>query len=183
MNSLLSNSISVGQVGEYLVASHLCRMGLVATTFTRNMPGFDILALNSNIQLKIQVKTVRNKGDWQLNASDFLIFDKDLFEKGTQKIVGINNIEKCDFFVFVKLDKDSDLQNKSVEELRDRFYIVPTKKLKIIIMEIYNNFLIRNDGVRPSNQKSTHTAVKKEVLENFENNWTELLKFRIENNT
>ena len=34
----------VGQTGEYLVASELSRRGLIATTFTGNVPHYDIIA-------------------------------------------------------------------------------------------------------------------------------------------
>ncbi len=33
-----------GQVGEYLVAAELARRGLIATTFTGNVPHYDIIA-------------------------------------------------------------------------------------------------------------------------------------------
>jgi hypothetical protein len=34
----------VGQAGEYLVAAELSRRGLIATTFTGNVPHYDIIA-------------------------------------------------------------------------------------------------------------------------------------------
>jgi hypothetical protein len=34
----------VGQTGEYLVAAELSRRGLIATTFTGNVPDYDIIA-------------------------------------------------------------------------------------------------------------------------------------------
>ena len=42
------------QVGEYLVASELCRRDLIATTFTGNVPNYDIVADDGKIVL-IQV--------------------------------------------------------------------------------------------------------------------------------
>ena len=36
----------VKQVGEYLVAAELCRRGFIATTFTGNVPEFDLLAID-----------------------------------------------------------------------------------------------------------------------------------------
>src|SRR5713101_4231514 len=60
------------QVGEYLVASELCRRALIATTFTGNVPHYDIVALDARgNHLAIQVKTIR-RGDWQLDADNFL---------------------------------------------------------------------------------------------------------------
>jgi len=35
------------QVGEYLVAAEVCRRGLIATTFTGNVPHYDIIASNT----------------------------------------------------------------------------------------------------------------------------------------
>jgi hypothetical protein len=36
----------VGQAGEYLVAAELSRRGLISTTFTGNVPHYDIVASN-----------------------------------------------------------------------------------------------------------------------------------------
>lgn len=60
------------QVGEYLVSAELCRREFVATTFTGNIPEFDILAVNgSNGTIPLQVKTIK-QGTWQLNAGNYL---------------------------------------------------------------------------------------------------------------
>jgi len=56
----------VGQAGEYLVAAELARRGLIATTFTGNVPDYDIIASSENGKcLLIQVKTIRG-GSFQL---------------------------------------------------------------------------------------------------------------------
>jgi len=63
----------IKQAGEYLVAAELCRRGFVATTFTGNVPEFDILGITEQSEktITIQVKTIK-KGDWQFDASKFL---------------------------------------------------------------------------------------------------------------
>src|SRR5436190_12575135 len=56
------------QIGEYLAAAELGRRGWIATTFTGSLPGFDILAVNTDSQtLEVQVKAIRSKS-WQLKA-------------------------------------------------------------------------------------------------------------------
>lgn len=40
------------QVGEYLVAAELCRRGFIATTFTGNVPDFDIIASDARGRLQ-----------------------------------------------------------------------------------------------------------------------------------
>ena len=47
----------VGQAGEYLVAAELSRRGLIATTFTGNVPHYDIIASDeSGKHVSVQVK-------------------------------------------------------------------------------------------------------------------------------
>ena len=41
-------------IGEYLVCAELCRRGLLATTFTGNVPEFDILATDKELQPETQ---------------------------------------------------------------------------------------------------------------------------------
>jgi len=42
----------VGQTGEYLVAAELLRRGLIATTFTGNVPHYDIIASDETGRLR-----------------------------------------------------------------------------------------------------------------------------------
>ncbi len=41
-------------IGEYLVYAELCRRGLLATTFTENVPEFEILATDKCLQYETQ---------------------------------------------------------------------------------------------------------------------------------
>ena len=78
-----SNKI-VGQTGEYLVAAELSRRGLIATTFTGNVPHYDIIASNEEGKhVSVQVKASRSNS-WQF---DFRKFCEVSF-KGKQQILG-----------------------------------------------------------------------------------------------
>ena len=60
----------VGQTGEYLVASELSRRGLIATTFTGNVPHYDIIAsTDKGKHISVQVKT-SNSSKWQFAKAD-----------------------------------------------------------------------------------------------------------------
>ncbi len=49
----------IKQAGEYLVAAELCRRGFIATTFTGNVPHYDIIAAdNQEHDVHIQVKAI-----------------------------------------------------------------------------------------------------------------------------
>ena len=59
------------QTGEYLVAAELCRRGFIATTFTGNVPHYDIIASNaSGRHQAIQVKAIK-RGSWQFDSRAF----------------------------------------------------------------------------------------------------------------
>ncbi len=157
-----TNQHSIGQTGEYLVASQLCRLGLVATTFTRNVPGFDILALDMKKQkeIRIQIKTIKPSGDWQLNARNFLKIE---FDNRAQRIEGIKEENQADFFVFVRLGEKG--------YGHDKFYIVPCAELKKIVHNNYKEYLAKKGGIRPKNPQSTHTAIKEKDIKCYENRW------------
>lgn len=55
----------VGATGEYLVAAALSRRGLIATTFTGNVPHYDIIASDeSGRHVSVQVEASRSSS-WQ----------------------------------------------------------------------------------------------------------------------
>jgi len=56
----LSNKLA-GQVGEYLVCAELARRGLVARSFTGNLPEFDLIFADDNlVTIPIQVVSSRS---------------------------------------------------------------------------------------------------------------------------
>lgn len=58
----------VKQVGEYLVCAELGRCGHIATSFTGNMPEFDVLAIDADDRVRpVQSKAIR-QGQWQFDA-------------------------------------------------------------------------------------------------------------------
>jgi hypothetical protein len=62
------------QVGEYLVAAELCRINLIATTFTGSVPHYDIVASNPKGRSAfIQVKAIRSSS-WQFDIRQYADF-------------------------------------------------------------------------------------------------------------
>lgn len=147
------------QVGEYLVAAELCRRRLIATTFTGNVPDFDILAIDEQYRtVPIQVKTIRGVS-WQFDAGKFLKIQKN---NGRQEVTGKTNLPYADLLcIFVRL----------VRQGQDEFYIFRIRDLQDIIDGQYRGFLKSKEGVRPRNPGSTHTAVWPTQLAQFRDNW------------
>jgi hypothetical protein len=150
--------------GEYLVCAELCRRHFVATTFTGNIPDFDILTANSrNKSFPIQVKTIKG-GDWQLNADKYLEIS---ISNGIQRIKGKRKIFNGNLIhVFIKL----------VEQGKDEFYILNLRDLQKIIFNNYSAWLRIHKGRRPRNPESKHVSVSVSDLEVFKGKWNLLGK-------
>ena len=72
------------QVGEYLVAAEVCRRGFIATTFTGNVPHYDIIASNATGRHQaIQVKAILGHS-WQFDIRTFV----DVQLEGKSQIMG-----------------------------------------------------------------------------------------------
>ncbi len=147
------------------MAAELCRQGLLATTFTGNVPHFDILAADQEMRpLPIQVKTIRG-GDWQFNAKDFLDITF-VGPEGDERQVVRGKVKQQHpdlIHVFVRLS------GKAKE--RDRFFVLRRVDLQGIVATDYCEYLKRVGGKRPKNRLSTHTRVTQKMLEEYEDNW------------
>lgn len=153
------------QAGEYFVAAELCRRGLISTTFTGNVPAFDILAVNNKHQtFAIQVKTIR-KGDWQLDAKKFL---KISISNKTQKVHGKTKLYPNLIGIFVRLKENS--------RKEDEFYICKIKDIQKIISDGYKWWLSKQKGVRPRTSTSTHCILRPNDLQDYEDKWEIITK-------
>ena len=149
------------QVGEYLVSAELCRQGFIATSFTGNVPEFDILAVNGNNEtIPLQVKTIK-QGTWQLNAGNYLDIEVKDEEKPKQIIKGKKQLTQNIIYVFVKLNGLG----------KDDFYIIKIKDLQDIIFNGYSKYLDKHDGRRPKNYKSFHTDISEVQLTGYKDRW------------
>ena len=150
----------VGQTGEYLVAAELSRRGLIATTFTGNVPHYDIIASDeSGRTVSIQVKASRGSS-WQFgNITQYCDIEFD----GERQVVG--GLKTCPVrrlvMVFVSLEANGN----------DRFYIIPWKDFCCLLAKHHKEFLARNDGRRPKRWESLHCAISEGVLLRYQDKW------------
>ncbi len=151
------------QVGEYLVAAELCRRGLISTTFTGNVPGFDILATNERLlTIPIQVKTMsKDKKTWQFKdiKRDFLDIS---ISNNIQEVKGKKRLKARDLiYVFIKLK----------EQNQDEYYIIRMRDLQDIIYRKYKGWLAKVRGKRPRNPNSTHCSLYPKDVKDYKNRW------------
>ncbi len=159
-----SNKI-VGQTGEYLVAAELSRRGMIATTFTGNVPHYDIIASDeAGRHVSVQVKASRGNS-WQFgNITQYC----DITFDGKRQIVG--DAKACPvrglIVTFVKIEEDGS----------DRFYILPWQRLRDLLIKHHKAFLHKHDGVRPKRWDSLHAAISEKILDPYRNKWDTIEK-------
>ena len=148
------------QVGEYLVASELARRGLLAATFSGNVPDFDILAADSEgSTMHIQVKAIRG-GAWQFSATDFVEVEFEgqkqvLGKRVSPRITGV----MCVLVLIQSYGKD-------------RFFVCSWEQLRDTAVSNYDAWLAQHNYVRPHKYDSLHCSLKPDELpHDFENNW------------
>lgn len=151
----------VGQTGEYLVAAELSRRRLIATTFTGNVPHYDIISSDETGQhVSVQVKA-SSGSTWQFGNISLYCDIK--FNSKNQQIVGKN--KPCPInrlvMVFVKIGSDR----------QDRFYILTWDQLRDLLVANHKAYLDKHDGIRPKKWDSLHCALKESDLTPFRDKW------------
>ncbi len=165
----LSNKL-VGQTGEYLVCAELGRRGLIATTFTGNVPEYDLLVCDDVLRtLPVQVKTTRGDS-WPSRADNWMHIEIDDAEK-MQVNMGRRQIEYSDLiYVCVQLGQDRS---------GDRFFICQKSDIQNACILSYKRWMEPKGWRRPRNYKSLDNRCLASDIARFENNWdliTDLLQ-------
>jgi hypothetical protein len=157
------------QTGEYLVAAELSRRGYIATTFTGNVPYYDIVAVDeSGGHALVQVKAIAGSS-WQFNAG---MFAHITFEEQRQ-IVGQRIREPYPGLVCVLVQL-----RPFGPAARDRFFVLPWRELCRVVVTHHKQFLNTHGGVRPRKPMSLHTAISPSEVAKWEDSW-DILKGRL----
>lgn len=150
-----------GAIGEFLVAAELCRLGLIATPFSGNVPDYDIIAIGKSGGLvPVQVKAI-NGTTWQFDIRSFI--DVQMADDGIHQVPEKLKPEPFKGLICVLV--------LIKETGRDRFFILQWKELRNILARAYKGYLIDHDFKRPRAHNSFHTALAIKTVEKFEDIW------------
>ncbi len=149
-----------GKRGNIWWQQRLSRRGYIATTFTGNVPDYDIIASNENGRhVSVQVKASRSSS-WQFG--DISRYCQISF-KGKYQIVG--RPKRCPVqhlvVVFVVIGA----------EREDRFYILKWTVLRNLLIKHHKTFLAEHGGKRPKKWDSLHCAILEKILKPHLNKW------------
>lgn len=148
------------QIGEALVIAELGKRKCIATSFSGNVPYFDIVAINPKNKIRlIQVKA-KNGGDWQLTIDKFWKIEcKDEWQiRGDP--TNIPNLS----YIFVNLG------------LQNGFFICSANKVAELFAQnyfddFYNGLPARKRKLNAKGKPVFHCKIKHSGLTTYENNW------------
>lgn len=154
----------VGQIGEFLLCAHVARtLDLIATPFSGNVPGFDVIVADAHGRcVPIQVKTA-NGGDWPFDVADWVNveFDRERRLQRLGRLLPLTNARLLHAFVWLApAGKGS-----------DRFFVVPKRELQRLVVAENRKYLRSKGGRRPQNWESTRSALRLPDVAPFEDRW------------
>lgn len=163
MASGLSNKLT-GQIGEYLACAQLGKLGYIATSFTGNVPEFDIIVTDNKLRtIPIQIKTTRGKS-WPTKADLWIDIEIDEAKK-MQIDKGNKNIDNPKLIYLCIALAEIDSQEK------DRYFILRKKDLQAICAHNYRTWMAKHNWKRPKNYKSLDNRYLIDDLKKYENKW------------
>ena len=163
MQKSLNNKLAA-QMGEYLVCAELARRGLVATSFTGNVPEFDLIVADDMLTtIPIQVKSSRGDS-WPSRADKWIKVEidhkaKKQIDHGDVEIASPDLIYVC--VALAEADSGE----------RDRFFVLRKSDLQNICAGNYRNWMNGLKWKRPRNYQSLDNRYYVINLEPYENNW------------
>ena len=150
------------QTGEYIVAAELSRRGFIATTFTGNVPSYDIVAVDGlGGHALVQVKAIA-ADSWQLNVGQFA----DVAFDGRKQIIQGQLDDPYPDLICVMV-RIAPPDSGRV----DQFFILPWRELGRVVIDGHSRFLTKHGGIRPRSPESLHTALHPEALAKWEGRW------------
>lgn len=155
------------QTGEYLVAAELSRRGFIATTFTGNVPHYDIVAVDeSGGHALVQVKAIAAES-WQFTVDQFAPVTMD----GQRQVVRKRLRAPYPDLICVMVQLAS-----ADSRVKDRFFVLPWRELCRIVVGHHRTYLRKHGGVRPRKPESLHSALVPRQILKWENRWDLLTK-------
>lgn len=151
-----------GQIGEYLVCAELGRRGLMATSFSGNVPTFDVVAADESCRtLAIQVKTTRSN-NWPGDARKWMDIEFDEVTQ-CQRFRGPAVLSTPSLiYVCVAIGETKN---------DDRFFVMKMDALQRICIAGYSAWMESHGWRRPQNPHSYDCRWTVAQLAEFEDNW------------
>jgi hypothetical protein len=151
---------TVQQWGEYLVAAELAKRGYLATTFTGNVPHFDLVVTDEEGRTaNVQVKAKSEKGNWQFDLGKFAKIETR--PDGTHLIRKRRMHARDTLWVLVHLHLEREAD----------FYWFGQEEFQHLILRKHRRYLRLHGGKRARKQESRHSSIAPRGIGDWRNNW------------
>jgi len=159
------NNKLAGQIGELLVCAELGQRGFIATSFTGNVPEFDLIVADDNLKtVPVQVKSSRGD-NWPTRANLWIDIEID---DANQKQIDRGDVQVSNpDLIYVCVAIGNPEKNE-----RDRFFILKKRDIQKICSSGYRRWMGEKNWHRPRNYKSLDNRYYIRDLIPFENNWS-----------
>jgi len=159
-------------MAEHLVCAELARRKLIATTFTHNIPKFDVLVADDQCRtIPIQVKATSD-GSWRSSADTWMNIEFDEAKK-IQVIMGEKTCATPDLIWVCVVARPAEPAQQA-----DQFFILTEREIQQICISNYQEVLAKYSGQRPRNWRSLDFWWNTSDLSAYENKW-ETIKGRL----
>lgn len=158
----LANKL-VGQVGEFLVCAELGRRGYIATPFSGNVPGFDVIVIGPSMRaVPIQVKTI-GSGDFRFDLANY--YEVSLDEKREIQRIGsaMAHPDPDLLYILVWLGQPP--------KHAERFCVCTYRDVQQLVYEDASKHLALHKGHRPKNWRSTSGCLRAKRFEGYWEKW------------
>jgi len=155
-------NLLAGRLAEHLVCAELARLELIATTFTHNVPFYDVIATDEECRsIPIQVKASRDKY-WRTAADNWMhttFIEDEKIQKfeGKKKLSTLSPLWVCVAVGASRID--------------DQFFIMTQDQLQEVVIRNYTQELDRLSGKRPKNWQALDSWWSTEDIATFKDNW------------
>ena len=164
MNKGRNNKLA-GQIGEFLVCAELGKRGYIATSFTGNVPEFDLIVANNELKtVPIQVKTSRGD-NWPTRADLWINIEID--DANKKQIDHGNAIISNPDLIYVCVSIGNPEKNE-----RDRYFVLRKRNIQTVCSTSYRKWMDNKNWQRPRNHRSLDNRYYIADLIPYENNWS-----------
>ena len=150
------------RLAEHLVCAELARRKLIATTFTHNVPKFDVLVADEDCRtVPLQIKATTSES-WRTSADIWVNIT--LNNANETQVIGSDKSLMTPELIWVCVAV-------AAPEGRDRYFILTARDVQKICIANHRQLLEKCSGHRPKNWKSLDCWWDTADLKSFENNW------------
>jgi hypothetical protein len=153
-----------GQIGEHLVSAKLGTMGYYAAPYSGNVPGFDIIAVNSETLRTYPVQVKTSNGGALVHSVIHKWVEHHVDENNYQHLGKLLKLPNPDIIWIMVQIKDSEINSA-------RYFVCTEAEIQNRMVERYKRFMEKHNYKRPGGGASPQAILSVKDMLYLEDNW------------